>query len=88
MPLTVPAVNSATLVAFGHSTTGEMNVSFTMANNVASSLAALMGMTGNHNNIGLSGTLDATPEPASLALFGTGLLLVGIRLTRHRKRQE
>jgi len=84
---TVGCENNAVLQQFSTASVGDGLISFSLQNSVASSVAQLLGSSGTPGS-----TLQAqfesdsslTPEPASLALFGSGLLFCGLWICRQR----
>jgi len=86
--------NSPTLQEYAHTNPGSASglISFTLNNSTASTMAGLYGLTGTHNDPSESGSFSGEPdlalEPASLALFGTGLLICGIRICRPKKQLQ
>ena len=79
----ISCTNSVTLQQFASSNTGSAILQFSFVNDTASSLEQLLALTSSHTAT-MSGEFDATttPEPTSLALFGTGLLVLGICIGR------
>lgn len=79
--------NSALLQNFamlGNGSNASNTITFSFSSSTASNAASLLSLTGQHGTTA-EGTLDsiydtATPEPASLALFGTCLLMAGAKL--------
>ncbi len=83
---TMGCTDSQELKNLGTASTGTALLNVSFSNSVATTLAQLLGLSGTNVST-MAGEFDAqtTPEPASLALFGTGLLVVGLRLRRNRK---
>jgi len=81
--------NSALLEKFaqlGNGSNAYNTLTFSFSASTASNARSLLGLTGA-NSTTVEGTLDSTlntvtPEPVSLALFGTGLLMAGIKIRR------
>jgi len=86
---TVGCTSSTLLQNFaqlGNGSNAQNTITFSFASSLASNSSSLLGLTGTHSTT-VEGTLDSmydtvTPEPASLALFGSCLLLVGKKLCR------
>jgi hypothetical protein len=82
--------NSALLSSFaqlGNGSNANNTITFSFSSSTAGNAASLLALTGTHSTTA-EGTLDSiwdtvTPEPASLALFGSCLLMAGMKL--HRK---
>lgn len=71
----------------GNGNNASNTITFSFSSSTASNAASLLNLSGTHSTT-VEGTLDSmfdtvTPEPASLALFGTCLLMAGMKL--HRK---
>jgi len=85
---TLNCSNSSTLMEFAMAPYGDALLNFSFQKTTAANVAGLYDLTGRHSS-SMSGELDAdstvTPESASLALFGTGLLVCGFRIYRPRK---
>lgn len=81
--------DSDDLTQFSVSPTGSAVLHFSFQNTTATTVAQLLALSGTHTST-MSGEFDSdssvTPEPASLALFGTGLLALGVRLGRKAKK--
>jgi len=86
---TVGCTNSALLQNFanlGNGTNASNTLTFSFSSSTASNAASLLALSGTHGTT-TEGTLDSifdtvTPEPASLALFGSCLLMAGMKLHR------
>lgn len=85
----VSCVNSTVLQKLGISTNGTALLSVYFQNTTATDATQLLNLSGS-NISSMSGEFDGNvaPEPASLALFGTGLLVVGVKLRRGRKLKQ
>ena len=85
--------NSALLSNFaqlGNGSNASNTITFSFSSSTASNAGSLLGLTGTHSTT-VEGTLDSiwdtvTPEPASLALFGSCLLLAGRKIHRRLAR--
>ena len=81
--------NSSTLQQLASAPNGSAILEFSFQNSTASTLAQLLNLKGTNSST-MSGEFDAdssvTPEPASLALFGSGLVAFGLRISRRKKK--
>jgi hypothetical protein len=90
---TVGCTNSALLqnfAALGNGSNASNTLTFSFSSSTASNAGSLLSLTGTHGTT-VEGTLDSvldtvTPEPASLALFGSCLLMAGTKLYRRAAR--
>lgn len=93
-PCTTNGCTSSTLLSnfaqLGNGSNASNTITFSFSASTASNAASLLGLTGTHATT-VEGTLDSVydtvaPEPASLALFGSGFLLAGMKLLAKFKR--
>jgi hypothetical protein len=86
---TVGCTNSTLLqnfAQFGNGSNASDTITFSFSATTAANAASLLSLAGTHSTT-TEGTLDSiwdtvTPEPASLALFGSCLLMAGVKLHR------
>jgi len=91
----VNCTNSQLLQNFallGNGSNASNTLTFSFSSSTASNASSLLTLTGSHSTT-LEGTLDSiydtvTPEPASLALLGSCLLMAGIKLHRRFANQS
>jgi hypothetical protein len=89
----VGCTNSALLqnfAALGNGSNSSNTLTFSFSSSTASNASSLLALSGTHGTT-VEGTLDSvfdtvTPEPASLALFGSCLLMAGMKLHRRAVR--
>jgi hypothetical protein len=87
---TVGCTNSTLLQNFaqlGNGSNANNTLTFSFSSSTASNASSLLALSGSHGTTA-EGTLDSifdtvSPEPASLALFGSCLLMAGMKLHRH-----
>ena len=86
---TTGCTNSTLLQNFaqlGNGSNASNTLTFSFSSSTATNAASLLGLTGSHGTT-VEGTLDSSldsvaPEPASLALFGSCLLMAGTKIYR------
>jgi hypothetical protein len=70
----------------GNGSNASNTLTFSFSSSTATNASSLLGLTGSHGTT-VEGTLDSSwdsvsPEPASLALFGSCLLMAGMKIYR------